>query len=278
MKRIFSILFIYGLFVINITHAQTDSTNENKPQLKLSVNYNSNLNYYGRTDSLRSSGVFPMAELWITPKFYINAAPIFVTNKIAKMEYAGTVTTAGFQTVSDKWISNLYFLKPFYKESSQLVQSALKAQSGISLTYLNKVVNLTAGGDVKFSDQTDFGATAGLDHIVRIQSGDNSVWVLDPSAYAYAGTQRFTNTYMKKKKGLLFLPGNEQQVTENVQRFNVLAYEFSMPVIFTKGKLQFTATPSYILPQNLMTASQNSSIAERGENMFYATVGVKYSF
>ncbi|MBD0365421.1 MAG: hypothetical protein ICV53_04885 [Flavisolibacter sp.] len=278
MKRIFSILFIYGLFVINITHAQTDSTNENKPQLKLSVNYNSNLNYYGRTDSLRSSGVFPMAELWITPKFYINAAPIFVTNKIAKMEYAGTVTTAGFQTVSDKWISNLYFLKPFYKESSQLVQSALKAQSGVSLTYLNKVMNLTAGGDVKFSDQTDFGATAGLDHIIRIQNSDNSVWVLDPSAYAYAGTQRFTNTYVKKKKGLLFLPGNEQQVTENVQQFNMLAYEFSMPIIYTKGKLQFTATPSYILPQNLMVASQRSSTAEKGENMFYATVGVKYSF
>ncbi|MBD0285214.1 MAG: hypothetical protein ICV65_05275 [Flavisolibacter sp.] len=278
MKRIFSILFIYGLFVINITHAQTDSTNENKPQLKLSVNYNSNLNYYGRTDSLRSSGVFPMAELWITPKFYINAAPIFVTNKIAKMEYAGTVTTAGFQTVSDKWISNLYFLKPFYKESSQLVQSALKAQSGVSLTYLNKVMNLTAGGDVKFSDQTDFGATAGLDHIIRIQNSDNSVWVLDPSAYAYAGTQRFTNTYVKKKKGLLFLPGNEQQVTENVQQFNMLAYEFSMPIIYTKGKLQFAATPSYILPQNLMAASQRSSTAEKGENMFYATVGVKYSF
>ncbi len=194
------------------------------------------------------------------------------------MEYAGTVTTAGFQTVSDKWISNLYFLKPFYKESSQLVQSALKAQSGVSLTYLNKVVNLTAGGDVKFSDQTDFGATAGLDHIIRIQNSDNSVWVLDPSAYAYAGTQRFTNTYVKKKKGLLFLPGNEQQVTENVQQFNMLAYEFSMPIIYTKGKLQFTATPSYILPQNLMAASQRSSTAEKGENMFYATVGVKYSF
>src|SRR5690349_5246588 len=92
------------VLLLQTAQAQTDST-QAKPQLKLSVNYNNRLNYYGRTDSLRSSGFFPMAELWLTPKFYVNAAPVFVNNKLQQFAYAGTVTTAGYQNVGEKWIT-----------------------------------------------------------------------------------------------------------------------------------------------------------------------------
>src|SRR6188768_412496 len=78
---------------------QKDSTIETKPQFKLSLNYNTGLNYFGRTDSLKSSGFFPMAELWITPDFYMNAAPIFVNNAVQSLEYAGSVATVGYQKV-----------------------------------------------------------------------------------------------------------------------------------------------------------------------------------
>ena len=38
------------------------------------------------------------------------------------------------------------------------MQSALKAQANLSVSRLNKVANLTLGGDVKWSDKADFGA------------------------------------------------------------------------------------------------------------------------
>src|SRR5687767_12772774 len=126
MKQIQRLLT--GLFfccLLQPAMAQSDSTTA-KPQFKLSLNYNTNLNYFGRTDSLKSSGVFPLAEVWLTPKFYINAAPIFVNNALQKMDYAGTVATIGYQYIDPKWITSLYVTKPFYKESSELVQSALK--------------------------------------------------------------------------------------------------------------------------------------------------------
>jgi hypothetical protein len=274
-KLLVALTFIIGTLS---AIAQDDST---KPSFKLSLNYNTNLNYYGRTDSLKSSGFFPMAELWFTPKFYINAAPIFVNNAVQSFEYAGTVATIGYQNVTDKWITSLYALKPFYKESSALVQSALKAQGGFNLSYLNPVLNLNGGADLKYSDQADFGVTAGVDHLIRIENADNSVLVIDPSAYLYAGTQKFTNTYYKRNNigmGGIGIPGNGRTVTEEVQKFNVLAYELSVPVVYSKGKVMLIATPAYIIPQNLVTVQNRPDLSERGENTLYATLTAKYSF
>jgi hypothetical protein len=273
MKKIITLIIIF----FSLSAAAQDSI-KTKPQFKLSINFNSNLNYFGRTDSLKSTGLFPLAELWINPKFYINAAPIFVNNALQKMDYAGTVATAGYQNITEKWLSNVYVLKPFYEESARLVQSALKAQSGVTVSRLNKIANITLGGDVKFSDKIDFGATAGLDHLIRIENKDGSVLVLDPGFYTYAGTQNFSKTYTRKKSEFLFFPGNNEQVTENVQKFNVLAYEFTMPVVFAKGRWQAIATPSYILPQNLMTVPNRPDLSERGENTFYTTLTLKYIF
>src|SRR6266542_651536 len=116
MKNSIRICIILSLFISQVALAQSDSTEKQKPKFKLSINYNSGLNYYGRTDSLKSTGVFPLAELWFTKDVYVNAAPVFVNNAVQSMEYAGTVKSLGYLHVTDKWISNLYLLKPFYKQ------------------------------------------------------------------------------------------------------------------------------------------------------------------
>lgn len=260
--------------------AQTKQAAEKKKtEFKISANYNTGLNYYGRVDSLHSSGFFPLAELWFNESFYMNAAPVFVNNAASSFQYAGTIASLGYQFKSnDKWLGNIYLVKPFYQESSELVQSALKAQTGMTLTYLNKILNVTGGADVKFSDKTDYGVTAGLDHIFRYQVNDKSVLVIDPSVYINAGTQQFTKSYLKRTSGFLFFPGNEQVVTESAQKFNILSYEFSAPVIFATGKLQLLVTPAYVIPQNLLIVEGRPDLSERGKNMFYATIGAKISF
>src|ERR1043165_2700688 len=109
-KLFFRLIVIAVVFFSPAIHAQSDSTSEkDKAQFKLGVFYNSHLNYYGRTDSLRSSGVFPLAELWFTKNFYVNAAPVFVNNQAVNMQYAGTVATTGYQfNEPDKWSGNFY--------------------------------------------------------------------------------------------------------------------------------------------------------------------------
>jgi len=266
------------LLSVYLVTGQTDTAEKTKAQFKISANYNTGLNYYGRIDSLHSSGFFPLAELWFNDKFYVNAAPVFVNNSAASFQYAGTITAAGYQFNNDKVLGNIYVIKPFYESSSKLVQSALKAQTGMTITLLNKVLNVTGGGDIKFSDKTDYGLTAGLDHIFRYPINDKSVLVIDPSAYINAGTQQFTSSYLKRTSGFLFFPGNEQLVTESAQKFNILSYEISAPVIFATGKLQLLFTPAYVMPQNLLIVEGRPDLSEKGEKMFYATIGAKMSF
>jgi hypothetical protein len=276
MKK--NIFILASILSISFASRAQDTTETQKAQFKVSLNYNSALNYYGRIDSLESSGFFPMAELWFNPNFYINAAPIFVNNKVQSMEYAGTVASAGYQYMDEKWLTNLYVLKPFYKEGSELVQSALKAQTGISVSRLNKVLNVSVGGDVKFSDKVDLGAMAGIDHLFRIENADNSVLVIDPSFYVHGGTQQFSRTYTKKRNNGILLPPTNEEVTEEVNRFNLLAYEASVPIVYAKNKWMLIATPSYVVPKNLMTVQGRPDLSEYGRKMFYATLALKYTF
>jgi len=276
MKRhhLFCLFFLIAVSVKAI--AQTDSTPQ-KAVFKLGVFYNSHLNYYGRTDSLRSSGVFPLAEIWFDKHLYINAAPVFINNSSASFEYAGTVATAGYMFRDQKWAGNIYVVKPIYKAGSQLVQSALKVQGSASFTWLNKYINVTGGGDIKYSDKTDYGLTAGVDHIFRFEPGGNTVLVIDPSFYVNAGTQQFTQTTYKQS-GFLLFPGAQQLVTEETKKFNILSYEFSVPTVLAMGKLQLILNPAYVIPQNLVVVPQRPDLSERGKEMLYITAGVKMTF
>ncbi|MEK7198757.1 MAG: hypothetical protein AAB212_02400, partial [Bacteroidota bacterium] len=95
---------------------------------------------------------------------------------------------------------------------------------------------------------------------------------INPSVYAYAGTQKFTNTYFEKR-GILGFPVT-RQTTEQVTQFNVLSYELSLPVVFVSGKFNASITPSYVIPQNLVTVSGRPDLSERGKEMFYVTFGL----
>ena len=255
--------------------AQSDSLKA-KPQFKLSLHYLSSLHYYGRTDSIPGSGYFPMAEFWPTENFYVNAAPVFVSNALQSFEYAGAVATAGYQKVTQKWITSLYALKPFYTAEARLVQSALKAQAGASITRRNQVLNLTLGADAKFSSAVDFGASAGIDHLVRIGAG-KGVFVIDPGLTINAGTQNFSSTYVTKGPGKssplpLPLPGSNNSsttVTETGRRFVLLSLEASVPLIYVRQHWMLLLTPAFVSPQHLLAG-------EYGKPTAYVTAAVKY--
>ncbi len=276
MVKVFNKFMMVLLCCTSMAFAQSDSTGH-KFTFKFGAYYNSNLNYYGRTDSLKSSGAFPMAEFWFKKKFYINAAPVFTHNSIAGFQYAGTVATAGYAYNNGKSAGHIYVAKPIYKDTSQLVQSALKAQAAMIFTWLNKIVNITGGADIKFSGNTDYGATVGLDHIFSKKLPDKSILIVDPSLYLYGGTQRFTKTY-REKTGLPLLPGPDRLSTKDAKGFNILSYELSVPVIYSKRKWMLLATPAYVIPQNLIAVEGRPDLSEKGKNLFYITIGSKISF
>jgi hypothetical protein len=271
-----ALIIILVLTIPFIGAAQNDTSAIKKNVFTAGVNYQSRLHYFGRTDSLKSSGLFPTIGLQLKEGFYVNSNFIFANNNASSLSYNGTIVEGGFRFPQTKNFSgNIFYTQFLYNNKSQLVQSALKYQSGINLAYNNKIVNVNLGGDVKRSDKTDFGATAGLDHLFLylIPNTKNAI-ALNPSAYAYAGTQNFTNTYYKKQN-ILGLPiGNQQPVTQTSTRFNILAYEFSAPIVFVAGKFNASVTPSYVVPQNLAKVADRPDLSENGKNMFYVSAGV----
>jgi hypothetical protein len=267
MKKIY--LVVLALFPL-ITYAQTtDSAAAKKNEFTASVNYQSNLHYFGRTDSLKSSGLFPVIGFQLKNGLYLQGTAVFVQNPSTPFSYTGASAELGYKFPDRKHFEgNLFVSKFFYNDQSVLVQSALNAQTGINLSYKNKILNVNLGGDLKFSDRTDVGATAGVDHLFvkKIEGWKNSAVALMPSATINAGTQNFTQTYIDKGN-VAGIPVTRQR-TEKVERFTVLSYEFSAPLVLVGGKMNAYVIPSYVMPQNLLTN------VEKGENLFYVTAGI----
>lgn len=252
-----------------LVHAQKDSTA--KSEFSANLTYQSYLHYFGRSDSLKSSGYLPSVGYQLKNGLYAQGTFIFIQNAALPTQYTGTSLEAGYRFGQNKHINgNLFFTKFLYADNSVLVQSALQYQSGINLAFTNPVLNINTGADIKFSSKTDIGTTIGADHLFIIKIPQKPMaFAIDPSFYTYLGTQNFSQTYVEKKN-VLGIPVGQQQVTTNVTSFNILSYEASMPIVFVAGKFNAAVIPSYVMPQHLIAG-------ENGQNMFYLTLtlGVK---
>ncbi|MDO6431089.1 hypothetical protein Q4E93_10850 [Flavitalea sp. BT771] len=258
---------LFFTILIDTARAQDSLTHFN-----VGVTGNSALNYYGRVDSLHSSAIIPFIGVSFKNGLYLNTNFVFIHNKL-QSEYAATLVEGGynFRNKKNSWAGNLSATRYFYQDNTDLIQSAVKQSITVSLTHLNKILNITLGGDVKFSNQADPGVQAGLDHIVRwTKVFHKGVVVLDPSAYVYAGTQHFTQTYLQQKN-FLFLPAGQEELTKEGRQFSVLSYELSLPVVFAWQKFVFILSPAYVLPQHLLTTDE-------AKDLFYTTATVKFTF
>lgn len=255
------------LLLVKLSHAQ-DST---YLHVNAGVLYNSGLNYFGRVDSLKSKGVCPFIGLSTKSGLYLNSTFVFVENSL-QSQYAATLLEAGYnwQDSSKHWAGNLSVSRFLYQPGIEIVESTVKEMASASITQMNKVVNISLTASARWSDQLDYNLQAGLDHIIRIPNvlSKKGVLVFDPTATVAAGTQNFTTTYLEQKH-FLFLPAQDEQITANSQQFNILAYEFSLPVIYGLGKVKFLLTPAYVMPQHVLAGS------ELGTNLFYLTAMVK---
>jgi hypothetical protein len=269
-------LIVVGLllfFSSRSQNVQDSATNE----FSASLNYQSALHYFGRVDSLKSSGVFPLIGLKSKTGLYLNSTFMFIQNP-APLSYAGTILEGGYRfPYSKNFSGNIYYNHFLYQDKSVLQQAALTGQAGINTAWNNKVVNVNFGGDMKFSSsETDFGITAGLDRLFLFTDIiDNTVVALNPSAYIYSGTHNyFKNVKNNRGQGLGSLLGNNSTSLEQAKQFEILAYELSVPVVLVRGKFNAYISPAYVLPQNLVTVSDRPDLSERGNNLFYLSAGI----
>lgn len=261
----FSLLLMMIIIAPVTLKAQDDSIR--KDEFTASFNYQSKLHYFGRTDSLQSSGMFPSIGYQLKCGLYAQGNFIFVHNNLLPYTYTGSTIEAGYRLPQAIKINgNIFFTKFLYKDNSTLVQSALQYQTGINLSFNNKIININTGVDLKYSNTADLGATAGLDHIFIIKIANKPMaFAFDPSVYIYFGTQKFSEAHIKKQN-FLGIP-MYQKTAVNTTAFNILSYEISAPIVFVAGKFNASLTPAYVMPQHLLTG-------EIGKEMFYIAAGI----
>lgn len=276
IKSVF--LIVIGLLVF-FTGDSQNIRDSIKNEFSASINYQTTLHYLGRVDSLKSSGLFPVVGIKSKTGIYLNSTFIFFQNSATPLQYTGTILEAGYRfPYSKNFSGNIYYDHFLYKDKSVLAQSALKGQTGINTTWNNKVMNVNAGGDVKFSNsETDFGLTAGVDRLFLFTGViENVVIAINPTAYVYSGTHNyFKNVKKNNGQGIGSLLGNgNSNSLQQAKQFKILAYEVSVPVVLVKGKFNAYISPAYVMPQNLVAVSGRPDLSERGNNLFYLAAGI----
>src|ERR1700704_3962619 len=81
-----------------------------KNELNASLNYQSRLHYFGRVDSLKSQGLFPLISLKSKTGLYLNSTFLFIQNPATSFKYTGTILEAGYKfPYSKNFSGNIYY-------------------------------------------------------------------------------------------------------------------------------------------------------------------------
>lgn len=249
---------------------QTTKTDTRRNVFTANLDFQSRISYYGRTDSLKSSLLNPSIGYQLKMGLYAQASMIFINNPVNTLDYTATILEGGYRFGQNKKVSgNIFYNQYLYEKDTRLIQSVVKSQTGFNVALETKVITFNINGNLKFSNKTDVGAAAGLDHLFLIRLPKKHAAIgINPTAYAYFGTQNFSNTYYEQKKLFNLIPTQPEAVTKSSEQFNVLSYEFSLPVVFVYKKFNCSLSGSYVLPQHLITG------VETGYNMFYFSAGL----
>jgi hypothetical protein len=274
---IFLLLFItQAVIAQDSLTAPVTALPKKKTTFTIGTIYLPRLHYYGRTDSLKSTALAPNALLKFANGIYLSSTVIFLNNKQIPMQYGATIAGAGYRFGKTKGIAGSVYGDLFFYANKELVQSSQKGQAGYTLSYLNPVININNNSSVVFSDNNDLFTSLGVDHSFRFVSG-KSVFVVIPAFNANGGTQNFTNSYYKTRY-INGIPAGFEEVTETSKKFNLLSFEFSVPVVFVHNKLALSFTPGYVIPQSVINVPGRPDLSENATNLFYANAGVFYTF
>ena len=83
-------LMVIGLLVFFIAQSQNVQDSA-KNEFSASLNYQSTLHYFGRVDSVKSSGVFPLIGLKSKIGLYLNPTFLFFQIAATPLSYTGTI-------------------------------------------------------------------------------------------------------------------------------------------------------------------------------------------
>jgi hypothetical protein len=135
---------------------------------------------------------------------------------------------------------------------------------------------------------SDILINAGLAHDFAWEGifGDKDILIISPTATLNAGTQNFYDAYFTLKKYKLTKKGQAKEAAAQklitkrdaqLAQFEMLDYEFSVPIEYKAGPVILSFTPTYALAENKLPPRISAGMVNTN-GLFYAELGVSLKF
>jgi hypothetical protein len=264
-----------------------------KSSFKIQTSYLTNYVYGGRKDSSTLYPYFtPSLEYTHKSGFFVGGSFSFLTNDNSRLD--ATNLELGYSTDSiGKFSLSAYLNKSFYNSKSQNVQSDVGLTVGAQIGYDAKIVNIIAAPSLMIGSNKDFALTLSVEKLIYLKETDKSTLSINPNIATYfGGTGFYQSNKLRGKKNSAPQQGATLVVT-SPKKFQMLSYEFGLPIYFDKEKWGLFITPTYAIAVNPVVASYklvgpngnqipgantSGNITEKIENSFFAEIGLYYKF
>lgn len=267
------------------TPVAADSTGKKTRTLFFGLTYGSNSSFLGRYQT----EVLPYYSADMSYKsksgFFLSVLAYDINNSLTFLDEVDVMAAWNID-ISKRVDASVFYTRYFFTESTELIKASVantaSASMGLDWSFLYSKIT----GHYIFGGTHDFFLVIDNSRYVefpQIFRRDDYI-ALDPKISIITGTQTFVDTHYISQGTPLMRPGNapsrgnpgsggggtNSSTTETSQTiFNVLSYEFSLPVSYNTGRWSFEITGRYAIPVNLLEG--DTSVPS-----FFFTGGVVY--
>jgi len=287
MNSKFTLLFLLLLLSIQCFSQTTDPVKDTVPSassLTLSLNYSTNTVFVGRKDAAYKSFLNPGLTYMNKTGLFVSLSgdyyPELKTSKFVDYSYE-----AGYQfTLVNELTGSVYVSRMQSNSNSTKVNAGVGTSFGIYLSWDNDIINLGTGFDYSAGKFNDLNLTPTLSKSIPFMFGTTYQFDLsiDPTLTFSFGSQNFYRYYLIDRKYIN--PTVISRINGHIKemkKFQLLDYEFSVPVSLSYSDFTFTATPYYIIPVNQPDFTNILPLLpgyKVSDNTFYFQFGLSYQF
>lgn len=264
-----------------------------KSYFKAQVSYLTNSVYAGRKDTAALPYLTPSIEYNHKSGFYASVSASYLANKNSRLDVWNAEIGFSTDTIG-RFSGSIYANKPFYNNNSGNVQSDVKFYTGAAISFDARYININAAGTVMFSDERDFSLQLSADHSFYVEpDSGNFLITITPTVSSFFGSTGYYQEYKKTVRLRNGQTGQAKAQLTSPNTFQVLSYEFSLPIYFDTRNWGIFVNPTYVIPVNPVTTTIKwtgpnggvltgpnfpTKITESISNSLYAELGFYYKF
>jgi len=279
-----SILLLAGFYCFSQTTDPVKDTVPSVSSLNVSLNYSTNTVFVGRKDAAYKSYLNPSLTYMNKTGLFVSLSgdyyPELKTNKFVDYSYEG-----GYQfKLASELTGSVFVSRMLSNSNSTKVNAGVGTSFGTYLSWDNDIINIGTGFDYSKGKFSDLTLTPTVSKDISFSFGDMYQFDLsiDPTLTFSFGSQNFYRYYLIDRKYVN--PTVISRINGHIKemkKFQLLDYEFSVPVSFSYNDFTFTATPFYVIPVNQPDFKNVLPLLpgfKLSDNTFYFQLGLSYQF